>query len=973
MKMSFDKYIVSLRWLVLVMIVQCWAGTANAIWQTYIGNYSPEDYGAGTQNWQLLQQENGWIYAANNYGLLEYDGEKWRTYGIWNSTVLRSLAKGKEGELYVGGSNDFGVFTDNRIGRLDYMSLADSVPAAWRTFGEVWSLAYKDSTLYVQTRNCIFRRLPSGHIDVIAPKARIFCMTLIGESLYVATSEGVSLLTGTRLDALQGSELLHGAEIRGIHALGEREVLIGTDFKGIYVYDGKEIRRFRTEADDFLRHNQLYSFAVDDRYIAFGTVMQGIVLTDRKGRVSRYLNQTNGLQNNTVLNLMFDCEHNLWVGLDQGISNVRLSMPVWRLHDVTTMYGSGYTSVWKDGTMYLGTNQGLYWASCDADGRNIGVLHTVNASLGQVWNLEKIDDVIFCCHNRGLFVVKGAELIPVCIDDGFWCVRKYNERYLLAGSYSGLWLLEKQSGTWRAMRHVNGFDDTALHFEIDACGAVWIVSQQGVERLVFNNTMERFSAELVRPFNEAHDYFDIAKIDDRIFISSTDCCMIVNTAGVVESAEEFCALLDGQKHYSLVKKDEYNNLWFLSDNTLKVRRYNMHYRCYAEKSVNVVQSTNFFIGGFAHVNCINDGLVVVGGVPGYYLIDWKALSELSVPMEPKVYIRRMRLLGGDNAVVYGEAWKKRERRMTLPYGTYSVRFELGSFCCCEEGRIYACRLLPLEKDFVVMERSAERDFTALKDGTYTLEARVCSPRQNTVATSVFTFYIAPPWYRTIVAYCIYAVGLLFLVGGLVWSILRWGNKGKRRVALEKEAQLSEQQARYSEEMNKQQLMILQLQNEKVQYELRNKSKELSNVLLTQINRNELITGVQEDIRKVMDCLKNNDIQRVEDKLQQLQAKLSRHKDNEIDWQRFEENFDLVNDRFLKKLSARFSWMTKEERKLCVYIHMGLLTKEIAPLMNLSVRGVEMMRYRLRRKMGLDAQANLKNYFTEIIEEERTKE
>ena len=75
-----------------------------------------------------------------------------------------------------------------------------------------------------------------------------------------------------------------------------------------------------------------------------------------------------------------------------------------------------------------------------------------------------------------------------------------------------------------------------------------------------------------------------------------------------------------------------------------------------------------------------------------------------------------------------------------------------------------------------------------------------------------------------------------------------------------------------------------------------------------------------------------------------------------DWKRFEENFDFVNDSFIRKLSARFRWMNKQERKLCVYIYMGLQTKEIAPLLNLSNRGVEMMRYRTRRKMELDAQA-----------------
>jgi DNA-binding CsgD family transcriptional regulator len=58
-------------------------------------------------------------------------------------------------------------------------------------------------------------------------------------------------------------------------------------------------------------------------------------------------------------------------------------------------------------------------------------------------------------------------------------------------------------------------------------------------------------------------------------------------------------------------------------------------------------------------------------------------------------------------------------------------------------------------------------------------------------------------------------------------------------------------------------------------------------------------------------------------------------------------------------------MSKQERRLCVYIHMGLSSKEIAPLMNVSVRGIEMMRYRIRTKMDIDSTLSLKQHFLNI--------
>ena len=41
--------------------------------------------------------------------------------------------------------------------------------------------------------------------------------------------------------------------------------------------------------------------------------------------------------------------------------------------------------------------------------------------------------------------------------------------------------------------------------------------------------------------------------------------------------------------------------------------------------------------------------------------------------------------------------------------------------------------------------------------------------------------------------------------------------------------------------------------------------------------------------------------------------------------------------------------------------MNLSTKEIAPLMNISIRGVETHRYRLKRKLNLDNDNSLSDY------------
>jgi DNA-binding CsgD family transcriptional regulator len=120
--------------------------------------------------------------------------------------------------------------------------------------------------------------------------------------------------------------------------------------------------------------------------------------------------------------------------------------------------------------------------------------------------------------------------------------------------------------------------------------------------------------------------------------------------------------------------------------------------------------------------------------------------------------------------------------------------------------------------------------------------------------------------------------------------------------------------------------------------------------------------LKQDLKKIQTDLQSKNYEQSTQKMVILQGKISQNVEQDIDWTRFEENFDIANDYFLKKLAEQFPWLNKNERKLCIYIKMGLLTKEIAPLMNLSTRGVEMMRYRMRKKMGLGRENDLEIYF-----------
>lgn len=190
-----------------------------------------------------------------------------------------------------------------------------------------------------------------------------------------------------------------------------------------------------------------------------------------------------------------------------------------------------------------------------------------------------------------------------------------------------------------------------------------------------------------------------------------------------------------------------------------------------------------------------------------------------------------------------------------------------------------------------------------------------------------------------------------------------------RVARQKEEEMRKQQEAYAQQNLLRDKLILQLKNEKIEDELKSKSQELSQMMLSALDRNELITRVKRDLTKVQEDLLAADDKQASKRLAQMQNKLAQDANTRVDWERFEQNFDIVNDSFMRKLQAKFPWISTNEKRLCVYIIMGMQNKEIAPLMNISVRGVEMLRYRLRKKMDMQREDDLTTALRAVRDED----
>jgi DNA-binding CsgD family transcriptional regulator len=937
---------------------------AVASWQLPVYNYRQTDYNAGTQNWQVKQQQSGWIYAANNYGLLEFDGFRWQHYGIWNSTVLRCLEIAPQGEIYVGGSNEFGVFAGNNMGMLSYRPLSQDIPEKYRNFGEIWNIHILNNDIYFQANYFIFKLESNGKISVIESKAKILASAKVDAGIYIAASDGLYFLAVSQPNVPKHLTALPLGVAKQMVRFGKESIIIGTESHGLYLFDGNTISRFATEADRFISSNKIYSMAVSTTHIAVGTVLNGLALIDLNTKKCRYVNAENGLQNNTVLSMCFDDSNNLWLGLDNGIDRVVINSPIQELYGKINSCGSGYGSIIYNNHLYLATNQGLYFTDypMKEDGRLTNA-ELVSGSQGQVWSVDMVENNLIICHNRGLFVVDGNRVYPVSEADGFWQVRTMHGKpnIAVAGSYSGLYLVGINGKNIHIIRKIKGFEKTSRIFEIDINNRIVIISDLGIERLTFDEKMESVTSETIAAAQTPNDYFSLNKIDNKLIISNKKICLRTDSTGNFFEDAAFFNLLEGIFHYTQIKKDADNNIWYIAGDRLKVLPFDKNGGKYLQKPVQILNIAGFFIAGFASLHPTGNRQAVTGCVSGFALADLNNVK--ATPNSRQLFIRSIYTTNETDSLVYGESFPKQKRLIKIPYKNNSVRITFGgTFLLANANPEYRCCLEPIEKDFGSWNESSTKEYTSLHERKYRLVVESRNNDSAAIYRTEIEFEVLPPFYRSWWAYLIYSVMILaFLYAVYIYSKYRI-NRLKRKEARIKEQEMKEKEHKYLKEKYEHEKEMSELKNENIKFQLRNKTQELSNILLNHVNKKEILLELKQDLKKIQNDLHEKNYEQCTRKIIILQGKISQNVEQDIDWTRFEENFDIANDYFMSKLSELFPSLNKNERKLCIYIKMGLITKEIAPLMNLSTRGVEMMRYRMRKKMGISRENDLEVYF-----------
>jgi hypothetical protein len=219
----------------------------------------------------------------------------------------------------------------------------------------------------------------------------------------------------------------------------------------------------------------------------------------------------------------------------------------------------------------------------------------------------------------------------------------------------------------------------------------------------------------------------------------------------------------------------------------------------------------------------------------------------------------------------------------------------------------------------------------------------------------YSFIINAPWYQTMWAYALYAL----LVMALVYFVYKWQ---LRKFDLQ-QVKFEEEQNRlkyiHQLEVEKNEKAIIQLQNEKLVNEMMFKNRELADVSMHLVERTDALSKVRDELQQLHKKTgDNHDLKRAIQLVNEIEK-------NNSSWEQFAVHFDEINNDFIKKLKTQFPHLTSTDLKVCTYLQLKLASKEIAQMMNVTVRGVEISRYRLRKKLQLGKNQTLNDFLTEI--------
>jgi DNA-binding CsgD family transcriptional regulator len=964
----------------------------NTIALPEIINYSKLSYNAGTQNWDIGQDKQGIIYIANNEGLLSFDGNFWKKYSIPNSTIIRSLAVSPDDRIYIGAQGEIGFFEPGKNGLLQYHSLNGLIPDTEKDFADVWDVVPYGNEIFFRSNKRIFQ-YTNEKITIYSNTYWGFLGLSNGQLLSKAYEKGLLLFqNGKWVPFVEKDIVPEKAQITAFIPLDKDCSLITTLKHGAYRLKGNQLSVFDSPDMKLIAEKNPYAAtAINTDHIAIATNLDGCFIINKKGELIQRLSKQEGLQTNNILSAFSDRNKNLWLGLNNGIDFIGYNNAIKHIYPDYQDHNAGHAAIVFSNSLYIGTSIGLYRAPLSQQ-EDLSFVKSefelIPGTKGQVWNLSEVNGNLLMGHTDGFSVIKehSAELLDG--SSGFWTFLPLSNiipsAMMLAGTYNGVNFYNYTAGRF-TNPSVHSHFESARYIVMDN-NIAWVAHPyKGLYKVSLNGGINpSYTVYKDRKGILSKNRNHLFKIKSRIILTNDNGVFEYNSRTDDFEVSAFLQKIFGDMPVQYLKEDNNGNLWFINKKRLGVVDFSQQ----KPQIIHFPELNDKIMGnGFEYIYPYNSNNIFIAGEEGFYHINYEQYKALN--KTTPILISNVKIINKRDSTIFGgfvnnESKKQKSLSRDLPqinYAWNSLHFDYSSSLYGKQSSIeYAYYLEDFDRGWSTWSKKNEKDYTYLSPGTYTFNVKARTHEGEESPVAQYRFTILPPWYRTIWAYLVYSL----IAGLFVYAGNRW--QRKKFIAQQKKHEDERQKLEYlhqlqveKKEEEQKQLMylhqlelernekeIIRLQNEKLESDIHVKNTELAATTLNLIQKGDMLVKVKEEFVRMK---KGGDVDKESEDYKKIIRMLGEDKMKK-NWEQFAVHFDKVHSDFLISLKTHYPHLTPGELKLCAYLRLNLSSKEIAQIMNNTIKSVELGRHRLRKKLGIQPEINLYSFLLNFHSEKK---
>lgn len=910
-----------------------------------VRSFGKMDYRSGSSNWDIDQDPRGVICIANNNGLLTYDGFNWTTYRLPNKTTARSVMVNTDGSIYTGGQNEIGFFFPDEKGMLEYHSILEKVPHHHRTFTDVWQIERTDDLIFWRTQEKLF--VFDGDTVSVLDTLPFLFIAPFGNTMMLQSNEGrLYTYENGNIRQFPGADTLIGTMVTEMFAISDTSWLLVTEKDGIWQLSDQGFSTWNEQLNGLLRNDLLYSgLRLTDGRIAFGTTYAGIVITDGQGRLLELIDKITGLLMTQTICLFEDRGGNLWTGLNNGVSMISAQSAFSYYFPDGDLQGVGYQSIIHRDTLYFATSNGLYFRPLKRSGPK-GDFHLVPGTIGQAWGLSVVNGQLILSHNNGAFLIKGHHAEMIFDKHGTWLFQEdYSDpgKWII-GTYYGVYIMDAKNH--RDCHRLGKMSESSRFLCQDKAGTIWVAHPyRGIYRI--DRTPEggiletHYTDKNGLPSQLNNHVFRIK--GDIVFSASDGFYDFDEKSGSFIPDSSWYKLFDPGVKVRRLYEATNGDIWFVTESEIgffDLKEIGLEREFQRRTFPQVYPMLN---GTWEHIYPYDDRNVFIATSTGFIHVDPARIDADSTTFElilTEVHAGskyEKKIFGGyfnDNLSITGK--QEEDNVLRIPFEDNSVKFHVAATDFKNPGSLqFRWQLKGLENQFSNWSELRYKEYTQLGPGPYELVVE-CRDATGNIKQLSYRFVLETPWYRSLLFQVLIVILLISALGYYI---------------LNSEKKIGEMEEKVEETVKESEARTAILEQEKIMAELEHKRRELVSSTMHLANMQENYTDIKERIRQIRQYITNP---KAKEEVSRLMRMMDMNEHVEDHWENIMLHFNEVHGDLLSRLRKTFPELSSKDLKLCTYLRMNLSTKEIASLMNVSTRGVEASRYRLRKKLGLDS-------------------